>query len=73
MHRYPNIIEPFTNNIYQNLRDGDSSVRKTTLLVITHLILNDMLKVNLINNFRRIKINYNFISSKGKFVMSLYC
>ena len=45
LHRHPNVIEPYNNQLYQCLRDDDSSVRKTTLMVITHLILNDMLKV----------------------------
>ncbi len=33
--------------MYNCLKDNDASVRKTTLMVITHLILNDMLKVTL--------------------------
>jgi condensin complex subunit 1 len=45
LHRHPNVIEPFNHQIYNCLKDNDASVRKTTLMVITHLILNDMLKV----------------------------
>jgi len=45
MHRYPNITEPYTHKLYENLRDKDVNVRKTTLMVITHLILNGMLKL----------------------------
>eukprot|EP00828_Plagiopyla_frontata_P029313 TRINITY_DN3791_c0_g1_i15.p1 TRINITY_DN3791_c0_g1~~TRINITY_DN3791_c0_g1_i15.p1 ORF type:complete len:652 (-),score=84.98 TRINITY_DN3791_c0_g1_i15:83-2038(-) len=45
IHRHPNIIEPYSFHLYKNLRDQNPSVRKTTLMVITHLILNDMLKL----------------------------
>ena len=34
-----------------SLKDENSSVRKTTLMVLTHLILNDMLKVYFFNFF----------------------
>jgi condensin complex subunit 1 len=43
--RFPNLIEPWTANIYARLRDDSTQVRKNTLLVLTHLILNDMIKV----------------------------
>jgi hypothetical protein len=43
--RFPNLIEPYTPHLYARLRDGDSGVRKNTLMVLTHLILNDMVKV----------------------------
>jgi len=45
IHRFPIITEPYTQNLYQNLQDESAAVRKTTLMVITHLILNDMLKL----------------------------
>jgi len=45
IHRFPNVTEPYTSNLYQNLQDENTNVRKTTLMVITHLILNDMLKL----------------------------
>jgi len=45
IHRFPNMTEPHTHKLYENLQDDDVNVRKTTLLVITHLILNDMLKL----------------------------
>jgi condensin complex subunit 1 len=45
IHRYPNVIERFMVKIFDCLKDRDANVRKTTLLVLTHLILNDMLKV----------------------------
>lgn len=44
LHRFPNIIEPYNKYLYQNLHDNDPKVRKTTLTVITHLCLNDMIK-----------------------------
>ncbi|KAH9513584.1 Condensin complex subunit 1 [Bulinus truncatus] len=43
--RFPNLIEPWTSHLYGRLRDSSSDVRKTTLQVLSHLILNDMVKV----------------------------
>eukprot|EP00964_Phaeocystis_antarctica_P085559 scaffold54066_cov63-Phaeocystis_antarctica.AAC.2 len=43
--RHPNLLEPWTSHVYAQLRDADLRVRKNTLLVLTHLILNDMVKV----------------------------
>ena len=43
--RHPNLLEPWTGHVYAQLRDADLRVRKNTLLVLTHLILNDMVKV----------------------------
>ncbi|CAH1774609.1 unnamed protein product [Owenia fusiformis] len=43
--RFPNLIEPWTSNLYARLRDDSPMVRKNTLMVLTHLILNDMVKV----------------------------
>lgn len=43
--RFPNLIEPYTGYLYARLRDPDAGVRKNTLMVLSHLILNDMVKV----------------------------
>lgn len=43
--RFPNLLEPWTPHFYARLRDVDTRVRKNTLMVLTHLILNDMVKV----------------------------
>ncbi|KAJ0965160.1 hypothetical protein J5N97_026298 [Dioscorea zingiberensis] len=43
--RFPNLLEPWTENIYARLRDPSISVRKNAVLVLSHLILNDMMKV----------------------------
>lgn len=43
--RFPNLIEPWTSHLYARLRDGDAHVRRTTLLVLSRLILHDMIKV----------------------------
>ncbi|KAJ3683828.1 hypothetical protein LUZ60_014055 [Juncus effusus] len=43
--RFPNLLEPWTEFIYARLRDASLSVRKNAVLVISHLILNDMMKV----------------------------
>mmetsp|Transcript_29630 Transcript_29630/g.74361 ORF Transcript_29630/g.74361 Transcript_29630/m.74361 type:complete len:152 (-) Transcript_29630:531-986(-) len=43
--RFPNSLEPWTGHLYQVLGDPDVRVRKNAVMVITHLILNDMMKV----------------------------
>lgn len=43
--RFPNEVEPYTSKIYAGLSDDSMRVRLHTLMVLTHLILNDMVKV----------------------------
>lgn len=43
--RHPNSLEPWTPHLYNQLRDSDPSVRRNTLRVLSHLILNEMIKV----------------------------
>lgn len=43
--RFPNALEPWTNRMYARLADADTNVRYNTLMVLTHLVLNDMIKV----------------------------
>ncbi|KAF8395656.1 hypothetical protein HHK36_019606 [Tetracentron sinense] len=43
--RFPNLLEPWTENMYARLRDPSIAVRKNAVLVLSHLILNDMMKV----------------------------
>ena len=43
--RFPNTFEPWTNHLYARLSDDNVDVRYNTLVVITHLVLNDMIKV----------------------------
>jgi condensin complex subunit 1 len=43
--RFPNEVEPYTAHLYSGLRDPSRKVRRHTLMVLTHLILNDMVKV----------------------------
>ncbi|XP_077218446.1 binding protein isoform X2 [Tasmannia lanceolata] len=43
--RFPNLMEPWTENMYARLHDPSVSVRKNAVLVLSHLILNDMMKV----------------------------
>lgn len=43
--RFPNAVEPYTPRLYACLRDTSTRVRRHTLMVLTHLILNDMVKV----------------------------
>jgi hypothetical protein len=43
--RFPNLTEPYTAHMYARLRDGDAGVRKSALMVLTHLILAEQIKV----------------------------
>ncbi|XP_049933825.1 condensin-1 complex subunit CAP-D2-like [Nymphaea colorata] len=43
--RFPNLLEPWKENMYARLCDPAISVRKNAVLVLSHLILNDMMKV----------------------------
>ncbi|EUB65054.1 Condensin complex subunit [Echinococcus granulosus] len=43
--RFPNLIEPWTPNLYARLRDTSPKVRINALNTLSHLILNDMVKV----------------------------
>lgn len=43
--RFPNVFEPWTAKLYSSLQDPSARVRKNVLMVLTHLILNDMIKI----------------------------
>ncbi|DAZ98997.1 TPA: hypothetical protein N0F65_011252, partial [Lagenidium giganteum] len=43
--RFPNLIEPWTAHLYARLRDNNVGVRKNAIVVLSHLVLNDMIKV----------------------------
>jgi hypothetical protein len=44
--RFPNRLEPWTDQLYAVLhRDQDARVRRYMLMVLTHLILNEMVKI----------------------------
>ncbi len=43
--RFPNAVEPWSHLIYARLHHSDSGVRASVIMVLTHLILNDMVKV----------------------------
>uniref|UniRef100_A0AAY5EGE1 Condensin complex subunit 1 n=1 Tax=Electrophorus electricus TaxID=8005 RepID=A0AAY5EGE1_ELEEL len=43
--RFPNILEPWTPNLYARLCDEDASVRLTAITVLTQLVLKDVMKV----------------------------
>ncbi|XP_053700032.1 condensin complex subunit 1 [Synchiropus splendidus] len=43
--RFPNILEPWTQNLYARLSDKVPSVRQTAVTVLTQLVLKDVLKV----------------------------
>lgn len=44
-NRFPNLIEPWTKHFYTRLHDTSSRVRLDTILVLKHLITNEMMKV----------------------------
>jgi hypothetical protein len=60
--RFPNLVEPWTHHMYSRLRDPNPKVRKNTLMVLTHLILNDMIKVEEINRLVRLSFHLSFHS-----------
>uniref|UniRef100_A0A671LUR3 Condensin complex subunit 1 n=1 Tax=Sinocyclocheilus anshuiensis TaxID=1608454 RepID=A0A671LUR3_9TELE len=43
--RFPNILEPWTPNLYARLSDESASVRLTAITVLTQLVLKDVMKV----------------------------
>uniref|UniRef100_A0AAR2KTY2 Condensin complex subunit 1 n=1 Tax=Pygocentrus nattereri TaxID=42514 RepID=A0AAR2KTY2_PYGNA len=43
--RFPNILEPWTPNLYARLCDENASVRLTAITVLTQLVLKDVMKV----------------------------
>jgi len=43
--RFANLLEPWTWHMYSRLRDDNATVRKNAVMVLTHLILNDMIKI----------------------------
>lgn len=43
--RFPNLLEPWLDHMYARVHDSSGSVRKNSVLVLSHLILNDMIKV----------------------------
>lgn len=44
-NRFPNVMQENKVEVFKLLHDTSSHVRKNALMVISHLILNDMLKV----------------------------
>jgi len=42
--RFPNLLQNNIDDIYDKLLDDDLRIRKNTLMVLTHLLLNDMIK-----------------------------
>ncbi|KAA0032300.1 condensin complex subunit 1 [Cucumis melo var. makuwa] len=41
---FPNLLEPWTENMYTRLKDPSNSVRKNVVLELSHLIFNDIMK-----------------------------
>ncbi|CAG9535249.1 unnamed protein product [Cercopithifilaria johnstoni] len=43
--RFPNVIEKYSEHLYHGINDKDDYVRQTSIIVLSHLMLNDMVKV----------------------------
>ncbi|KAH8344762.1 hypothetical protein KR067_006811 [Drosophila pandora] len=43
--RFPNIIEPWTGHFYAQLHESDTELRLTAIKMLSHLILNEMIRV----------------------------
>lgn len=83
--RFPNQVDPWTPKLYARLRDDDAGVRKNTLMVLSHLILNEMVRVKgqiseialcIEDNNNQIadlaKLFFNELNNKGNCLYSIY-
>ena len=43
--RFPQVVEPFSQKLFETLDSKHRNVKKVSMIIITHLILNDMLKI----------------------------
>uniref|UniRef100_A0A183UQP2 Cnd1 domain-containing protein n=1 Tax=Toxocara canis TaxID=6265 RepID=A0A183UQP2_TOXCA len=43
--RFPNVVEKYSYHLYERIRDKDAYVRETCVIVLAHLILNDMVRI----------------------------
>ncbi|XP_067004533.2 condensin complex subunit 1 isoform X2 [Anabrus simplex] len=43
--RFPNVVEPWTSYMYGRLSDASNRVRQTAVMIMTHLVMNDMVKI----------------------------
>lgn len=83
--RFPNQVNPWTPKLYERLRDEDAGVRKNTLMVLSHLILNEMIRVKgqiseialcIEDSNQQIadlaRLFFNELNSKGNFLNSIF-
>ncbi|KAL3318383.1 Ncapd2p [Cichlidogyrus casuarinus] len=80
--RFPNLLEPWTANLYARLRDQSPQVRVNVLNTLSHLILNDMIKVKgqisemtccLVDEHQRLsKLSQTFFTELGQKGNQLY-
>lgn len=59
---FPNLLEPWTELRICNARD---SVRKNAVLVVSHLILNDMIKEHTVADNKQWEYSIFYIHQKG--------
>ncbi|GLV35189.1 CAP-D2 condensin subunit [Carabus blaptoides fortunei] len=45
LHRFPNVIEPWSAHLYKTVKDENETVRITAVTIISKLIMEDMLRV----------------------------
>ncbi|VDM21808.1 unnamed protein product [Wuchereria bancrofti] len=43
--RFPNVIEKYSEHLYHGINDKDDYVRQTSIIILSYLMLNDMVKV----------------------------
>ena len=79
--RFPNELDPHLGHLYKLLTSKEEDVKKITLMVLTHLILNDMIKIkDFISDIvilmeddkeeikRQAKFFFNELNKKSKFI-----
>merc|ERR1712118_500909 len=58
--RWPNTMQPWIENLYPSLCDPDVMIRKSAVVVLSHLTLNDMIKIRgHVNAFSRYLVDKN--------------
>ena len=45
IHRFPLLLEPYTDRLFPQLHSKAPSIKRISILTLTHLVLNDMLKM----------------------------
>jgi len=71
--RHPNLLDSYSQHLFSKLADESLKVRKKALLVISHLVLNDMLKMKgLMANVLQCYLDKDLKSVVAIFLQELY-